>query len=191
MEVIMCYCQLGGFLNFKYHLYRLLKWWEFHVCCFFCDVYIRDIHGEACIVGHVTTLGCRTNTGQFVFMIVIIKWYNGGILPQNDLHFIFHWWFLMNLCTSVCQSIQDTKCYTNFSSCSDIFPLVRLILSHFLPVFSQQIQGFGSEIATVALFGWLCSFCLRNEAATKTSKSKMVQFYLCSMVTVTSKKVAF
>lgn len=41
------------------NLFRLWKWWEFHVL-FFCDVYIRDIHGEACIVGHVATLGCRT-----------------------------------------------------------------------------------------------------------------------------------
>lgn len=142
------------------------------VLLFFCDVYIRDTHGEACIVGHVTTLGCRTNTGQFVFMIVIIRWYNGGILPQNDLHFIFQWWFLMNLCTSVCQSIQDTKCYTNFSSCSDIFPLVRLISSH-LPVFSQQIQGFGSEIATVALFVGCVLFACDMKQRQKTRKSKI------------------
>lgn len=98
----------------------------------------------------------------------------------------------MNLCTLVSQSIQDTKCYTNFSSCSDIFPLVRLILSHFLPVFSQQIQGFGSEIATVALFFVGCVlFACDMKQRQKKRKSKMVQFYLCLMVTVTSKKVAF
>ena len=56
------------------HLYRLLKWWEFHVCCFFFVMFKTDIHGTPSIVGHVTTLGCRTNSGQFVFMIVIINW---------------------------------------------------------------------------------------------------------------------
>lgn len=42
--------------------------------CFFFMMFKRDTHDKPFIVGHVTTLGCRTNSGQFVFMIVIINW---------------------------------------------------------------------------------------------------------------------
>ena len=116
---------------------------------------------------------------------------HGGILSQNDLHFIFHcgfWWIFVLRFANPFRIPNATPT----SPRVQISFHLTLILSHLLPVFSQQIQGFGSKNRhSCAFFVGCVLFVCEMKQRQKTRKTKMIQFYVCYMVTVTSKKVAF
>ena len=143
------------FSNFKQSPLSTFKMMRIPCVCFFV-MFKRDIHGKPFIVGHVTTLGCRTNSGQFVFMIVIINWCMMGFFHKMT-------------CTSFSTVVFDESLYFGQPIHSGYQMLHQLLLvfrylstcktnSIPFPLFSQQIQGFGSEIATVALF-WQRNRC--------------------------------
>lgn len=136
-------------------------------CVLFFMMFKRDTHGKLFIVGHVTTLGCRTNSGQFVFMIVIINWCMVGFFHKMT-------------CTSFSTVVFDESLYFGQPIHSGYQMLHQLLLvfrylstckTNSIPfpagVFPTNTGFWQRNRYSCAFFCWLCPFCLRHEAATK------------------------